>query len=165
MRSVIPPEGELYPPDQYSSGWVALAIALVIVVVAAAWLIAALTSPRRAPAMAPRLSLGQREAAIVQLRNEYLHRISSIEGRYLEGSLDARRANLELSRSVRGFVNDYSGLEAPVMTLDDLVRQGVSPYLIDALHRHYYPSVFGRDRVIDPRAGAHAARQVVHAWS
>ncbi|HWS51992.1 MAG TPA: hypothetical protein VN241_13360, partial [Microbacterium sp.] len=84
---------------------------------------------------------------------------------YGAGRIDARRANLELSRTVRAFVNEYSGLEAPVLALDDLIALGVHPALIDALHRHYYPSVFRRGPAIDPAAGFEAARKVVTAWN
>src|SRR5690606_39839156 len=41
------------------------------------------------------------------------------------------------------FRSEYSGLEAPVLTLQDLVAQGVHPSLIDALGRYSYPSLFG----------------------
>ena len=35
---------------------------------------------------------------------------------------------------------------------------------IDAMKRHYYPSLFRGGPVIDPVAGANAAREVVNAW-
>jgi hypothetical protein len=98
------------------------------------------------------------------LRTEYSGSIDRIEAAYREGAIDARTANLELSRAVRSFVNEYSGLEAPVLALDDLVRLGVQPELIDALHRHYYPSIFRRGSAVDPHTGAEAARAVVKKW-
>ena len=51
-----------------------------------------------------------------------------------------------------------------MLALDDLVRLGVQPELIDALHRHYYPSIFRRGSAVDPHAGAEAARAVVKKW-
>ena len=62
-----------------------------------------------------------------QLRVEYLDRIQHIEDDYRARTLSARNANLEFSRVVRTFVNEYSGLEAPVLALDDLVSRGVHP--------------------------------------
>jgi hypothetical protein len=91
-------------------------------------------------------------------------RIQQIETDYRERRLSARQANLELSRVVRTFVNEYSGLEAPVLALDDLVARGVHPALIDAMGRHYYPSIFRQGPAIDPVAGAEAARTVVRSW-
>ncbi|WP_280116175.1 hypothetical protein [Leucobacter coleopterorum] len=38
------------------------------------------------------------------------------------------------------------------------------PALIDAMQRHYYPSIFRSDMVIDPVAGVAAGKQVVTSW-
>ncbi len=156
--------GELYPPVQYSGWWVALAFGIIAAGVLLVWLVLLLTRPRRAVASAPVATPSTVSAAIVQLRGEYLDRIGGIEESYRTGGLDARRANLELSRAVRAYVNEYSGLEAPVLTLDELVDRGVHPSLVDALKRHYYPSVFRRGAIIDPVAGAAAAREVLSSW-
>jgi len=99
-----------------------------------------------------------------QLRTEYLAEIDSIEQQVRAGQLDARQAHAALSRLMRRFVNEYSGLEAPVLTLQDLVARGVHPALVDALGRYSYPSLFRREAPIDPVLGAQAARQVVQTW-
>lgn len=156
---------ELYPPAQYGWGWMLLALGILAALALGAWLLIVLTRPRRsltlpgpppsAPPMGDVLSL---------LRQEYLDRIQQIEADYRSGALDPRHANLELSRVVRAFVNEYSGLEAPVLALDDLISLGVHPALIDAMHRHYYPSIFRSGPALDPLAGAEAARKVVTSW-
>ncbi|MFJ4165623.1 hypothetical protein ACIPY5_08695 [Microbacterium sp. NPDC089698] len=156
---------ELYPPAQYGWGWILLAIGVLALIAALAWLVV-LTRPRRAiplaaaPAPVPGLTM---DVATV-LREEYLGTIAQIEADYRAGLTDARRANLDLSRAVRGFVNEYSGIEAPVLALDDLVRMGVHPALIDAIGRNYYPSIFRRSAPVDPLVGADAARTVVTTW-
>lgn len=153
---------ELYPPVQYAPGWMLLALGIIALAILAVWLILLLTRPRRVPAGdAASPAVGD---ALAQLRQEYLGGIDGIEHAWRSGRIDARRANLELSRATRAFVNEYSGLEAPVLALDDLVARGVHPALIDALRRHYYPSVFGRGPAVDPAAGAEAARRVVVEW-
>ena len=157
---------ELYPPAQYGGGWILLAIGVLVLLAGAAWLVIVLTRPRRAvpvaasPVPVPALTA---DVATV-LRQEYLGAIAQIEADYRAGATDARRANLDLSRTVRGFVNEYSGIEAPVLALDDLVRLGVHPALIDAIGRNYYPSIFRRTAPIDPLVGAEAARTVVTTW-
>ncbi len=157
---------ELYPPAQYGWGWILLAIGVLVAVAGIAWLVVVLTRPRRAiafvagPAAPPVLTA---DAATV-LRQEYLGAIAQIEADYRAGASDARRANLDLSRVVRGFVNEYSGIEAPVLALDDLVRLGVHPSLVDAIGRNYYPSIFRRTAPVDPLVGAEAARKVVTTW-
>lgn len=154
---------ELYPPVQYAPGWMLLALGIIALVILAFWLILFLTGPRR-----PRTDEGGPAPsvldAVAQLRHEYLSGIDDVERAYRAREIDPRRANLELSRLTRRFVNEYSGLEAPVLALDDLVARGVHPSLVDALQRHYYPSIFGRGPAIDPLAGAQAARRVVTEW-
>ncbi|MFS0853362.1 hypothetical protein [Microbacterium sp. 179-I 3D4 NHS] len=161
----MPGPDELYPPAQYGWGWMLLAFGILALLVAAVWLVIALTRPRRVavvagPAPQP-LYTGD---VLSQLRMEYLDRVQQIETDYRERRLSPRNANLELSRVVRTFVNEYSGLEAPVLSLDDLIARGVHPALIDAVRRHYYPSIFRPGPPIDPVAGAEAARTVVRSW-
>lgn len=156
----MPDDDLFYPPAQYGPGWLLLVLAIVVVGLAVAVLVTALTRSRRLaaqPAADPVAVLGQ-------LRGEYLDHIAQIERRVVDGTLDARRAHAELSRLMRAFVNEYSGLEAPVMTLQDLVETGVHPALVDALGRFTYPSVFRREEPLDPALAVDAARQVVHSW-
>lgn len=155
------PEGDLlYPPAQYGGGWLFLVLAIVIAAVGIVALIHVLTRPR------PLASQPQADpaAVIAQLRSEYLAMIDDLERRAQAGDVDPRRAHAELSRLMRAFVNEHSGLEAPVMTLKDLVALGVHPALLDALDRFTYPSVFRREAPLDPALGAQAARLVVELW-
>ncbi|WP_036319890.1 hypothetical protein [Microbacterium indicum] len=151
--------GELVPPQQYSGWWLVVALAILVAIAAGAWIVWALTRParERPEEVEPPLSLDD-------LRARYLGLIDDVEAAYADGSMRARAANAELSRLTRAFVNEYTGLETPVMSLDELVARGVHPSLVDALRRHYYPSLFRRGVVVDPVAGAAAARRVVTAW-
>lgn len=157
---------ELYPPAQYGWGWLLLALGIIAVLVLLGWLLIFLTRPRRSVVLPGQLQPSAPHSADVlsMLRQEYLVRIQQIETDYRDGELHPRHANLELSRVVRTFVNEYSGLEAPVLALSDLIELGVHPALIDAMHRHYYPSIFRNGPAIDPIAGAEAARKVVTTW-
>lgn len=162
----MPGSDEFYPPAQYGWGWMLLAFGILALLVLGAWLLIVLTRPRRTLSVADETA-GQAPLifdVLSQLRTEYMGRIQQIETDYQQRRLSARQANLELSRVVRTFVNEYSGLEAPVLALDDLVARGVHPALIDALGRHYYPSIFRQGPPIDPVAGAEAARTVVRTW-
>jgi hypothetical protein len=150
----------LYPPAQYGVGWLLLVFAVVAVAILVGVLIRVLTRPRRLDSL-PSADPG---AVLTQLRGEYRTRIDEIERQAAAGEIDARRAHAELSRLMRGFVNEYSGLEAPVLTLKDLEALGVQPSLLDALRGFTYPSVFRRDPPLDPALGAAAARQVVESW-
>lgn len=157
---------ELYPPAQYGWGWIVLALGILALLVLVGWLLIFLTRPRRSIVLqgAAQQTTPPTGDVLSMLRTEYNGAIDRIETAYRSGELDARAANLELSRTVRAFVNEYSGLEAPVLALDDLVSLGVQPALVDALRRHYYPSIFRRGPAIDPHAGAEAARTVLKTW-
>ncbi|MFT4284117.1 MAG: hypothetical protein QM598_04720 [Protaetiibacter sp.] len=156
----MPGDDVLYPPAQYSPFWLLLVLAVLLAIVGVAVLVAVLTRPRRLvtqPAV-------DGSAVLAQLRIEYGAAIDDVERRVRSGELGARRAHAELSRLMRAFVNEYSGLEAPVLTLQDLVAQGVHPALVDALGRFTYPSLFRRGAPVDPVLGVQAARQVVQSW-
>lgn len=159
--------GELYPPAQYRGWWLLLAIAILIAIVAVVTVILLVTrAPKPAPrpaAPAPRRQPMTAEG-LRELRGDYMERIDAVEQAYSEGGMNARQANAELSRITREFVNEYTGLAAPVMSLEELEAHDVHPALIDAVKRHYYPSLFRGAEIIDPVAGARAAREVVSAW-
>lgn len=163
----MPGSDELYPPFQYSGWWMLLAFGILALLVLGAWLVTFLTRPRRGLTELDVNKPGPQVLTmdvLSQLRMEYLERIQRIEDDYRARTLSARHANFELSKVVRTFVNEYSGLEAPVLALDDLVARGVHPALIDAISRHFYPSIFRPGPAIDPIAGAEAARTVVRTW-
>ena len=163
----MPGSDELYPPFQYAGWWMLLAFGILAALVLAAWIVIVLTRPRRGLSEIDTSSTRPQVLTmdvLSQLRLEYLERIQRIENDYRARVLSARNANFELSKVVRTFVNEYSGLEAPVLALDDLVARGVHPALIDAMSRHFYPSIFRPGPAIDPTAGAEAARTVVRTW-
>lgn len=157
---------ELYPPTQYGWGWLVLALGILALLALAAWLLFLLTKPQRSTVMSDHVptQLPPTGEILNMLRMEYNDQISQIEGEYRAGTISARGANLELSRIVRTFVNEYSGLEAPVLALEDLKTLGVQPALLDAMNRYYYPSIFRRGPAVDPIAGVEAARKVVASW-
>ncbi|MGB3373691.1 MAG: hypothetical protein WBA87_00945 [Microbacterium sp.] len=161
----MPASDELYPPAQYGWGWILVAIGVLLLLGAAAWLLVFFTRPRRSITLPGAASYAPPSGEVLnQLRTEYLADVQRIEDAYRSGNMAPKAANLELSRVVRSFVNEYSGLEAPVLALDDLVERGVDPALIDAIRRHYYPSIFQRGPAVDPIYGADAARKVVTTW-
>ena len=154
---------ELYPPAQYDGGWLLLAFAIVLAIIAGALVVLLLTKPRKPASTAGEIPLAM-GALLQQLRGEYLAEIDGIEQQWRAGVLNDHDASAALSRSVRSFVNEYSGLEAPVLALEDLRAQGVHPALIEAVQRHWYPAIFRRGHRIDPVASLASARTVVQTW-
>lgn len=151
---------ELYPPVQYEWWWLALAVAVLVVLAAAGWTVWALTRPRREQPE----RLAPLDERLDALRLEHLAQIDDVARRYAARELPPREANAELSRITRAFVNDYTGVETPVLSLAELQARGLSPDLIDAVRRHFYPSLYAEGPPIDPVASAEAARRVVTGW-
>lgn len=158
---------DLYPPAQYGGGWFLLAIGVIMLGLIFAFVVLWITRPRYSLTTQVRGEVPDQidpDAVTQALRGEYLYRLQLIQDAYVAGEIDPREANRRLSREVRGFVHDYNGFEAPVLGLNDLVTLGVPLPLIDALQRHYYPSIFSRGTPIDPIAGVEAGRLVVNSW-
>ena len=151
---------ELYPPVQYEWWWLALSVAILVVLAAAAWTVWALTRPPREKPE-PRRPL---DSQLDELRRAHLAAIDDVALRYQQREIGAREANAEFSRIARGFVNDYTGVETPVLSLAEMQARGMSPELIDAVRRHFYPSLYTDGPPIDPVASADAARRVVIGW-
>lgn len=156
----MPADDMLVPPMQYPAIWLIVALAILVVLVVATVLVVALTRPR---SLAEYASTDP-GVVLAGLRSDFLGRIDEVDEAQREGRLTARQTHATLSRLMREFVNEYSGLEAPVMTLQDLVARGVNPVLIDALGRYTYPSLFRRGAPVDPALAIQAARQVVETW-
>ena len=156
----------LFPPAQDGAERVLLAFGVLAAPLAAAAIVLWSTRPR--PTLTRRVigaaSTELPDDALAALRTEYLDRLQRIEDRYRDGALDARAAHRALSREVRAFVQDYSGFEAPVLGLQDLVALGVHPSLVEAAGRHYYPGTFRSAANMDPIAGVDAGRTVVTPW-
>ena len=151
---------ELYPPVQYEWWWLALAALILVLIAAGAWTVWALTRPPRVKP-APTVPL---DAQLDELRARHFAAIDAVSARYAAREISPRDANAELSRITRAFVNDYTGVETPVLSLPELAARGMSPELIDAVRRHFYPSLYAEGPPIDPVASAEAARRVVMGW-
>lgn len=104
-------------------------------------------------------------AAMTKLRHDALSRIDEVDADVTAGRIPARRGHHELSKTVRGFVSDASGLEADTMTAADLRLR--APEHLASLIEEYYPRQFGIEEADRPSfpTSATAARQVVGGWA
>ena len=111
---------EIYPPAQYAWGWLVLAFGVILLGILVATLVLWFTRQRTTIDAddAPPVPLATSEM-LARLRTEYADAIDHIEHSYRDGNMTPREANLALSATVRRYVNEYSGLEAPVLALDE----------------------------------------------
>ncbi|ALJ21533.1 hypothetical protein [Microbacterium sp. No. 7] len=157
---------QFYPPAQYGPVWLVWLLVAIAALLVVAWLLLRRRpEPPAAPPPAEVAAPAQPVAPAPQtLRSEYLARIDLVEILHKKGQLDKRAAHLELSRLVRQYVNEHSGLEAPVLTLSELRARGVHPSLVDAMRKSFYPGSFEERPSRSVRTAVSAARRVVNTW-
>ena len=152
-------ESGFLPPGDYPITWpllggfILLAIFLWAVVI---WLATRAPEGRAGVPLPPE--------AVSRLRTAALAEVDATERAVRAGERTARQGHHELSRIVRGFVAQASGLDADRMTAQELRARG--PAHLARLIEAYYPRQFGVDEAEPPqiRPAAGAAREVIGGW-
>ena len=127
---------ELEPPFAYSSYWYAVGIGLILVSVLTVFLLKRL--------FAVRINSPLR---LDRLHRESLSRIDEIERAYAENGLDTRAVHQKMSREVRQFISDVTGLKTGNMNYEDLSRLSRPEYA--QLIRKYYGPEFSSQPIAD----------------
>lgn len=161
----MPEPDAFYPPAQYGAVWLIwMFVALAALVATTAVLLYLRRGrPIPEPAAAPPAPV---EATVppISLRAQYRAQITQAEKAYLTGEIDARAAHLEFSRIVRAFVHEYSGIEAPVLTLSELRERKAHTSLLNAVRGRFYPGGFQERPSLSVAESANVARSVVARW-
>lgn len=160
LTTATAPPGTVMPVVPYSPIWGIIGALLVLAVAvyyAAVWFFSRPAPVAAAPTMAP-----TPVRSVPELQGIYLGEIDAILQRNAAGELSPRRTHAALSRAVREFLAEATGVPADKMTLTDL---RATPYS-GAAHAiaEYYPIVFGAEEARSVEHGAHAARQVISLW-
>lgn len=155
------PLDNLIPPIQYPSIW--LIIGMILAAASVVWAIAAIitTRPARPQAVTPRPPV--RPQTLNDIRARYEQRIRAIEAGHAEGSIARREGHLQLSAVVREYAQETRGIDAPVMTLQELQGAGLEP--VSGAVALFYPAEFMPGELGDIPTAAQTARQVVLGWS
>jgi hypothetical protein len=147
----------------YGAAWWVLAVALLGAVVAWNVGLALWGRPSRVHPDRPR----RPHPAVAELRRRCLADLDQIEAREASGHLSTRQAHQQLSRVVRRFVQEATGVPASAMTLASLREQRV-PGLLEVIEL-VYPAEFAPGPRQAEGELAHSlarAREVVRApWS
>ena len=99
----------------------------------------------------------------VSLKSLYLNMIRDIEARYNEGKIDNRGAHQELSRVVRDYCSEASGIPADKLTLQEIGRLNL-PSLY-SLIREFYAPEFAYESARDMNMSFNGAREVITLWN
>lgn len=144
--------GHLIGPVRFSSVWLWVAAACVVLTVL--WYAAVLfwTAPGRQHA----------ELSVVGA----LRAIQDIETRYAEGELAASQAGAALSTELRRFLREVTGVKAEYVQVPDIATVSggalapAAPVLVDL-----EDAQFNSDSTVDIRACGAAARELVRQWT
>ncbi|MGA1812275.1 hypothetical protein VH571_07810 [Frondihabitans sp. 4ASC-45] len=151
-----------FGPTQYDRWVLYLVAGVLLLALVAAWYVFVVRfSATRVPrpvvgGPAPRVDLRE-------LQRKYSAMIDEVGSESSAGRLDERAVHSRLSLLLRFFASEAAGIDAQVMTLDDLRRTPL-PSVTRAVER-YYPPAFQKQHPGDPDAAIAQARQVVHSWS
>ena len=161
----MPESDAFYPPAQYGAVWLIWTfVALAALLAAAALLLYQYRGRPVAEPVAPPPVPAEASVPPITLRAQYRALITQVEKAHLTGEIDARTAHLEFSRIVRAFVNEYSGIEAPVLTLSELTERKAHTSLVNALRGRFYPGGFREQPTLSVTESANVARSVVAKW-
>lgn len=151
-----------FGPAQYPHFLLYLAVGFGLLLLIGAWYVFVVRFTRR---RFPRATLASppSPASIRKLQVKYAGLIAEVEREFHSGGLSEREVNSRLSLLVRFFVYETSGVDAQVMTLDDL-RGASVPGITEAV-ADYYPVAFEQERHGDPAEAISTAREVIATWA
>lgn len=162
-----PPPEDFYPPAQYAGMWLWILLGLILLIVAG-WFAYFWMAPKPETEPEPQERVQQPQQQLFvptpTLRDAYIEVLNRIEQDAAEGKLSTRRAHIELSKALRQFVSDASGVETPVLTLRQMEQHGLSPSLIKAMRGRLYPGAFAANPKLEVPGSAEVARRVVRSW-
>lgn len=105
-----------------------------------------------------------RKRSIQEIKSDYLRQISMIETKYKNNEIDDREAYLQLSKVVRTFVQEMTGIKAVNLTLNEIKELGL-PALADLIAEFYRPEFAYESEGADTIRHIADARTVVTQWN
>ena len=97
-----------------------------------------------------------------RLRSMYMEKIKEVETRYETGLIDMRQAHLELSKTVREYCSEASGMPVDAFSLNEIALLN-RPQLFEMVKEFYEPE-FAYDSDKNIKASFSKAREVVTSW-
>lgn len=154
--------GYLIGPTPYSSVWLWLAAALIVLT--ALWYAGVFwwTAPGRQHSEPSLVG----SARVALQRRRALRSINAIQNRYRAGQLAAPATGAALSEEVRRFLHQATGLRAEYVQVPDIAAVGGGVLAPAAtVLADLEDAQFNADSVIDIEATARAAEELVRQWT
>ena len=158
--SELPITVELQDMMSYSKVGIIGILCLVVVVLVAVILILIIKVKKNAPAPVPRIAS---ENKINMAKAKYNKLLMDLETRYQMSRVSEKEAYQELSKYIRHFVHDVTGIKVQNYTLEDIGRLNM-PMLYYLIAECYAPE-FSRDASGDLGESIRKAREVIYGWN
>lgn len=149
----------LMGPPSYSSGWLWIAVALSLALIA--WYVAVfvLTTPGRRLRDLPLIGAARDE----MIKHRFARAVRNIRSRYRAGDVTASAAGAAMSREVRAFLQATTGVRAQYMQVDDIatgVAAPAAPVLADLTDAQ-----FNDHSTIDVAVAGECAEELIRGWT
>jgi hypothetical protein len=151
---------KLNPPIQYRLLWLIIGLAIVLLI--GAWYAFALWHTRRKKPKSLDTLKQLSPSDLASLKAKYLGLIEELYQKFVRGEISLRQLHIELSMTVRSFVQEASFFPAPYLSLSEL--RG-SPYpQLTKLISEYYPTEFAAIENGNAAGSTQAAKGLVQQW-
>lgn len=146
-------------PTPYSSWWVWLAVALLVVLVGWYAAVFVFTMPRQRIRGLPLLGAARSELA----KRRSARTVRAIGERYRAGELAAAPAAAAISRELRAFLHAATGTRAEYMHIDAIATGGLA--LAAPVLAQLNDAQFNAGSRVDVGSVSDSTEELIHAWS
>lgn len=102
-------------------------------------------------------------AQVNNIRAKYLREINNIENDFDNNKISLRHAYQKLSKTVRKFVYEMTGIRVDNFTLQDIKEDGV-PYLVELISECYAPE-FSKYSSGNLKESLNKAKEIIAKWA
>ena len=97
------------------------------------------------------------------IKNRYIVKLHQLQGRIKDNEIDIRNAYQELSKTIRYFVFEMTGIKVQNFTLEEIEKLNI-PLLYELIQEYYTPE-FSEKSLGDIMSSIDRARKVIEKWS
>nr|WP_027872056.1 hypothetical protein [[Eubacterium] cellulosolvens] len=101
--------------------------------------------------------------AMVLIRRKYLRELAAVQKEYSESKIDYREAYRRMSKTVRMFVYEATGIEVQNYTLMEIKKLRIRSLTL--LVSHYYKPEFSVKSKTDVNKSLEKTRKVIETWN
>lgn len=152
---------ELQDPFSYMIIWIILAVLFIAAVIFAQLYFRKVLGDRLKKPRTPKLKKVP-PATLDNIKRKYLGELTYIESDLVNNRITIREAYHKLSKNIRMFVFEVTGIKVQKYTLTEIRRVNIPP--LTNLVREYYEPEFARETRADVRSSIYKTRELIQSW-